>query len=246
MNLLDNLEEKAARFRRAAGRPLVTLSYAQSLDGCIAARPGEPLALSCRESQIFTHRLRAAHQSILVGIGTILADDPRLNVRLVEGRDPQPVVLDSHLRFPLHARLLQKGQQPPWIFTTQNADSQPWPALEQAGARLVCLPGDSAGRVSLPALLAYLAAQGVDSLMVEGGAQVITSFLAARLVDRVALTISPLFLGGLSAVQAPARPIISPASEPGSLFPRLKEWQSQRAGDDLLLWGVPGWEDRPL
>jgi 3,4-dihydroxy 2-butanone 4-phosphate synthase/GTP cyclohydrolase II len=89
------------------GRPFVTLAYAQSLDGSLAARRGEPLSLSGLESQKLTHRLRASHSAILVGISTLLADDPQLNVRLVEGENPQPVVLDSRLRTRFKARVFQ-------------------------------------------------------------------------------------------------------------------------------------------
>src|SRR5262249_24805677 len=83
------LVQKAAEHHRYTGRPLVTLSYAQSVDGSIAARPGQPLALSGAQSMTLTHQLRAAHDAILVGIGTVLADNPRLTVRLVEGKNPQ-------------------------------------------------------------------------------------------------------------------------------------------------------------
>src|SRR5262249_3832268 len=97
------LVQRAAAHPRRTGRPFVTLSYAQSVDGSIAARPGQPLALSGAQSMTLTHQLRVAHDAILVGIGTVLADNPRLTVRLVEGKNPQPIVADSHLRFPLSA-----------------------------------------------------------------------------------------------------------------------------------------------
>src|SRR3989304_8693232 len=92
---IDQLIAGAREHRQRLGRPLVTLSYAQSLDGCIAARAGERLALSGPESMRLTHRLRAAQDAILVGIGTVPADNPRLTVHLVQGQDPQPIVLDS-------------------------------------------------------------------------------------------------------------------------------------------------------
>src|SRR5512143_3712545 len=93
-------------------RPRITLAYAQSLDGSIAARSGGPLALSGTESMHYTHQLRAAHDAILVGIGTVLGDDPRLNVRLTGGPSPRPIVLDSSLRSPLTARCLEANRRP--------------------------------------------------------------------------------------------------------------------------------------
>ncbi|MCK4899238.1 MAG: RibD family protein, partial [Anaerolineales bacterium] len=103
---IDELLADAKADSQSAERPLVTLSYAQSLDGSIAVRRGSPLSLSSPEAMTLTHRLRAAHETILVGIGTVLADNPRLTVRLVEGRNPQPIILDSHLRLFLDANLL--------------------------------------------------------------------------------------------------------------------------------------------
>ena len=93
-------------------RPSVTLTYAQSLDGSITTQRGKPTAISGKESLLLTHQLRATHDAILVGIGTILADNPRLNVRLAVGPHPQPVILDSQLRFPLDAKLLQNKCSP--------------------------------------------------------------------------------------------------------------------------------------
>ena len=103
----------AAAHHARTGRPLVTLSYAQSLDGCIAAGPGQRLSLSGPEALMLTHELRAAHAAILVGIGTVLADDPRLTVRLVPGSHPQPVVVDSRLRIPDDCYLLRHGPRRP-------------------------------------------------------------------------------------------------------------------------------------
>src|SRR5512143_2126154 len=141
MAMADPLDGFADRVARSAdaGRPLGTLTYAQSLDGSIAARRDQRLELSGEESRVMTHRLRAAHAAILVGIGTVLADDPRLTARLVGGPDPQPVILDSHLRVPASARLLQNILKP-WIITTEAADPHRKGALEAAGARLITAP----------------------------------------------------------------------------------------------------------
>jgi 3,4-dihydroxy 2-butanone 4-phosphate synthase/GTP cyclohydrolase II len=135
MGILEQINaplHRAAAHRQRTGRPFVTLSYAQSLDGSIAARPGRPLALSGSKSMALTHGLRATHEGILVGIGTLLADDPRLNVRLVEGKDPQPIVVDSRLRFPPYANLLRNGRIP-WIATSAEADPERQAALEKIG-----------------------------------------------------------------------------------------------------------------
>ena len=225
---------KAGEHRRQSGRPLVTLSYAQSLDGSIAARPGRPLALSGSKSMALTHGLRAAHDAILVGIGTLLADNPRLNVRLVEGKDPQPVVVDSRLRFPPYANLL-RNCRPPWIAAGEDADRERQAALEETGARVLRLPSGANGWVDLTALLERLGEMGVDSLMVEGGAQIITSFLAARLVDQVVLTIAPMLVGGLRVMD-----YLGQAQ--GNCFPRLHRVSYQRLGEDLVLRGEPQWE----
>ena len=159
MELVQTWLAEAARQSESRGRPLVTLTYAQSLDGCISARRGQSTTLSAPQSQRMTHTLRARHDAILVGIGTLLADDPRLNVRLVPGADPQPVILDSYLRTPPGARLLQ-GQRKPWIFTGQYAPLAARHALEAAGARLVYLPLEEQGRLPLPGLLSTLARHG--------------------------------------------------------------------------------------
>jgi 3,4-dihydroxy 2-butanone 4-phosphate synthase/GTP cyclohydrolase II len=196
-----------------------------------------------------THRLRATHDAILVGIGTILADDPSLTVRLVEGKNPQPVILDSMLRFPLNAKLLQKNNIP-WIAhrlpdQAQEAERGFRPeraaALETLGVMLLPIPENTTGGLSLPVLLECLAEMGISSLMVEGGARVITSFLEAGLVDYTVLTVAPLFLGGLPAVEAHERHALHDIEETRPPFPvRLRDVGCERLGDDLVVWGEAG------
>src|SRR5258708_3330412 len=120
--LLHDLGQVRAR-KRPRERPFVTLAYAQSVDGSISIARGLRSALSGPESLRYTHALRAGHHGILVGVGTVLADDPELRVRLVEGRDPQPVIVDSHLSTPLHAKLLAQAGRRPWIGTTTGGES---------------------------------------------------------------------------------------------------------------------------
>ncbi|MDX1412632.1 MAG: dihydrofolate reductase family protein, partial [Candidatus Promineifilaceae bacterium] len=210
--------------------PFVTLSYAQSIDGSIAVRRGEPLAISGPESLKLTHKLRSRHQGILIGIGTVLADDPQLTVRLVNGNDPRPIILDSKLRFPLHARLLNNSRKP-WIFTAAQASHTRQAALESAGARVVRLPETDSGRVSLVELMSQLWQDNVHTLMVEGGASVISSFIAHKLVNHLVLTISPMFVGGL-------RSIASNRQQIGTLLPRIHHPRIQKLGEDIIVSGA--------
>ncbi len=201
--------------------PRITLSYAQSLDGSLTAVAGQPLELSGPESKLFTHQLRAAHDAILVGIGTVLADNPRLTAHRVGGPHPQPIVLDSRLRFPLNAQLLAHPRGV-WIATTAAAPANAQSELETKGAQIVRLPTTERGRVSLPALLGWLGESGIQSVMVEGGAEVITAFLLERLADRVALTLAPRFVGGLNALRLPCDV-------------RLQNIRYQILGDDIVI-----------
>lgn len=218
-------------------RPHITLTYAQSLDGSIAAyNSNTQTHISGKQSLAMTHQLRADHQAILVGIGTVLADDPSLTVRFAEGSNPQPVILDSQLRFPLDAKLLKNGALRPWIATTETADPKRQAALEEAGARVIWLPADSQGQVDLSALMQTLNHVGIENMMVEGGASVITSFLKAQLVDQLVLTIAPMMLGGLKAVGRLAQ---NGTAVP---FPHLHAPRYEKMGDDLVLLGDVVWQ----
>lgn len=181
-------------------RPYVTLSYAQSLDGSITTSRGRPLTLSSEESLTLTHRLRRRHDGILVGIGTVLADDPRLTVRRVEGPSPRPILADSRLRFPLEARMLETDAPNPWILTTDAADSGRRARLEDLGVRVFRVAATEKGWVDLEEGLERLATEGMESVMVEGGSRIITSVLAGRLADHLVLTVCSTMIGGLSAI----------------------------------------------
>jgi len=231
--LSNRLKEALLPSTPSSAHPFVTLAYAQSLDGSIAARRGEPMAISGQPSLLMTHYLRANHDAILVGIGTLLADNPRLNVRLVTGNAPQPVILDCQLRFPLDAKLLTCHESV-WVATTEYAPLSRQRALEALGVKVLRLPANRVGQVSLDALLPALRELGIRHLMVEGGANVITSFLTARLVNRLVLTIAPLLVGGLHAVHQ--------LDQRGSRsLPRLRNPQYEKLGEDLLLFGDVEW-----
>lgn len=212
--------------QRPAKRPWVSLCYAQSLDGCVTLQRGRPLVLSGAETQRLTHWLRSKHDAIVVGSGTVLADNPQLTVRLVEGQSPQPIILDSRLRTPPNARLIASHPRPAWIATAEPAEPARRAALEAAGATLLFLPQDKNGGVALTSLLDCLAQRGVSRLMVEGGAQVITSFLASGLVDVLCVTIAPVLLGGLHAVEQALPRLL-----------RLREVYIETLGEDVVVWG---------
>lgn len=183
-------------------RPHVTVSYAQTLDGRLATRTGSSQWISGPESLRLVHELRASHDAILIGVGTVLRDNPRLTVRLVAGRDPLRVIVDSTLRTPPDAAVLATGPaRGTLLAATANADPTRVAAMERLGATVLSLPTGEGGHVDLAALLAELSARGVRSLMVEGGARIITALLRARLVDRLVVTVAPKVLGvGIEAV----------------------------------------------
>jgi riboflavin-specific deaminase-like protein len=229
---LEGSEELAHRLER----PAVTLSYAQSLDGCISLGDGQPVPISGPEAMRVTHQIRAAHDAILVGVGTVLADDPQLNVRLAAGRNPQPVVLDTFLRIPNGCRLLKREKDWPWVAAGKQADPKRCAELERLGARVFLMESDSEGRIYLPELLSRLYRMGVQRLMVEGGAQVITSFLEQQLVDAVAVCVAPVYLGGLRA--AGSRLAVRDVQEPQEVCaPTLTEVVYESVGRDQMVWG---------
>jgi GTP cyclohydrolase II len=230
--LIEGISERASGFAKRFGRPFVTLCYAQSIDGSLAAVSGKPLALSGIESLKLTHRLRAAHGAIMVGIGTVLSDDPRLTVRHVAGRDPQPVVLDSRLRIPLGCGLMRDPERCVWVAAAEGFAPCRRQAVEDAGGRVFCAPATADGRVDLPAILSRLAENGIASLMVEGGVRVINSLMAARLVDYVVVTIAPVFVGGEPDVRLQTELLTGP---------RIEGFEHANIGGDLVLWGKPVW-----
>jgi 5-amino-6-(5-phosphoribosylamino)uracil reductase/diaminohydroxyphosphoribosylaminopyrimidine deaminase/5-amino-6-(5-phosphoribosylamino)uracil reductase len=215
-----------------AGRPTVTLSYAQTLDGRIATAGGSSQWISGPESLRLTHQLRAEHDAIMVGVGTVLADNPRLTVRLVDGPDPLRVIVDSRLRTPLDANVLAGDAAHGTILAiTDRAPSERRQAAQQRGASILVLPEDEAGHVQIAPLLERLAGRGVRSVMVEGGAGMLTAFLRARLVDRMVVTLAPKVLGrGIDAIGD---------LEIGDLANalRLADVVYERYGDDIVIDG---------
>ena len=210
---------------QADNRPFVTLSYAQGWGGSITTKQGQTVALSGPESKSLTHQLRTLHDGILVGIETVLSDDPQLTAREWRGENPQPIVLDTSLRMPESARLCRHPDRQCWILTTRShAD------IEYSGAELISLENTGTESVPLDSALQLLLDRGINSLMVEGGATVISSFLRARLVDVVVLTVAPVLLGGYRAIN-------DLGTDSLDELPCIDPLFTERLGNDLIVWG---------
>lgn len=187
-------------------RPLVRLKLASSLDGKIATADGESKWITGESARRAVHMMRARHDAVMVGVGTVLADDPDLTCR-IDGVRTTPIVrivVDSHLRTPLLSRLVvSAAHNPVWILHRKGADKQRHLAFEQSGVKLIELPGSSAG-VDLLAGMRMLAENGLTRILAEGGAALAAGLLRADLVDRLAWFHAPGVLGadGFSAVQA--------------------------------------------
>ncbi len=219
----------------ATGRPWVTVKAACSLDGKIATAGGESQWLTGEATRALGHRLRHQVDAIVVGIGTVLADDPQLTTRLPRGpcRDPIRIVLDSKLRIPLTACLLHlESPAPTWVATTGQAPPAKRRALEDLGARVLVLP-EVAGRVSLPDLLEFLGAQQVQSLLVEGGAEVLGAFFDQKLVHLFRFFYAPTILGGRAALGVVGGLGVHRLKEAS----RAQNLEIRRVGEDFLVSG---------
>jgi GTP cyclohydrolase II len=180
-------------------RPYVVLKYAQTVDGRIATRQGEAKWISSEAERRISHGLRAACDAVLVGVGTAIIDDPQLTVRMVPGRSPLRVVLDSTLRLPSTARVLD-DRAGTVVITTEPSSEQRRAALRARSVGVHVVEASPRG-VDLASALQTLRGLGVGSLLVEGGARVITSFFAEKLVDRLVVGIAPTIMGaGIDAV----------------------------------------------
>ncbi|MBS2022573.1 MAG: bifunctional diaminohydroxyphosphoribosylaminopyrimidine deaminase/5-amino-6-(5-phosphoribosylamino)uracil reductase RibD [Deltaproteobacteria bacterium] len=215
------------------GRPWVVLKAAATLDGALATAAGDSRWVTGEAARAEVHKLRDSLDAIVVGIGTALADDPRLNARLpehpekqfkgrtirgVQGRDPVRVVVDTHARLPPEARMLtQRSEAPTLVAVGPKAPVKRLRALEAAGAEIVRCELDRGGRVSLESLLAELAKRDLVSLLVEGGAALHGAFLESGLWDELLLFLAPKLAGkgaltwagfpGATAM-AQARPVV--------------------------------------
>ncbi len=219
------------RVRPRDDRPYVVLKFAQTLDGRIATSTGDAKWISTEAERTLSHALRASCDCVLVGIGTVMQDNPQLTVRMVAGASPIRVILDSTARVPLTAQVLG-ADAATTVLTTDRASAERCTALRRVGARVEIVESGADG-VDLPAALDRLRRSGVRSLLVEGGARVITSMLAAGVVDRIIVAVSPLIIGaGTEAVRGLGVTRIADGI-------RLVNRSMLPVGDDVLLaWDV--------
>ena len=183
------------------GIPLVTAKFAQTIDGRIATAIGNSRWISSAQSRRLAHKLRTTHDAIMVGAGTVLTDDPQLTVRLFRGRNPVRIIVDSRLIIPLDAAALTDQKTTPTIVaTTPRADAEKLSRLRDMGVE-VLTTGESKEGVDLRQMLEMLGQRGISSVLVEGGARIITSLLRLNLVDNLVIIIAPKIIGkGIEAV----------------------------------------------
>ena len=223
------------------GLPFVTLKLALSLDGRIATRTGTSKWVTGPEARARVHLLRAQHDAIAVGIGTALADDPRLTVRDAPGVSPLRVVFDTKLRLGPSSRLVESaGEIPTWVICGEDASMTAAEALTSRGVEIIRAPSAAEGRIDPEAALKLLAARGVVTLLIEGGAELAGSIVAGRLCDELHAFIAPILLG--------------PRGRPGAVdwagpdtpteAPRIANPRWELVGSDAYVHGVVQFPER--
>jgi len=235
------LAEEAERLNEAffthvrTGRPFVTLKVAASLDGKIATRTGESRWITGESARRRVHQLRNEMDAVLVGIGTVLRDDPLLTTRLeiADQRDPIRVVVDNLARLPLRAKAVNRASTAPTILAvSQMAPRTKLEALEREGVQVIVVES-SPRRVSLERLIEALGKRGILSVMIEGGAEINASALREGVVDKVLVFLAPILIGGKSTPTAVGGDGIESLTQ----AVRLRDVRIERFDGDILVEG---------
>lgn len=235
------LEQDAKKLNEAfftfirTGRPFVILKAAASLDGKIATQTGDSRWITGESARQHVHHLRNEVDAVLVGIGTILRDDPMLTTRLgrLDQRDPARVVVDNLARLPLRAQVINRASTAPTIVAvSEMAPRARLEALEREGAQPLVVPG-SPRRVSLAHLMDALGKMGFLSVMIEGGAEINASALQEGIVDKLLLFLAPILIGGKSTPTAVGGQGIETLRQAR----RVRDVRVERFGDDILIQG---------
>lgn len=233
------LAEEAKKLNEAyfhymtTGLPFVTLKQAASLDGKTATETGESKWITGEEARRDSHRLRALHDAILVGVGTVICDDPSLTVRYsIGGRPPVRIILDHDLKIPANAKVLRDEMAPTWIVTTQKAAEEKVRKLKRPHIEVIQLTNE---RIEIKPLLKTLGKRGITSLYVEGGAKVNGSFLQSGYFQKVVTYFAPLLIGGERAPTTFSGPGFLTLAE----SKKMKITKIERLGSDVKIVAVP-------
>ncbi len=219
-------------------RPFVTLKTASTLDGKIASADGDSKWITNKASREFVHTLRHQHQGIMVGVNTLLQDDPQLTTRLEDtGKHPVRIIIDSTLRTPLHAKVVTDKLAPTWIVTSEMSSKEKAEQLEQAGIRIFY--SGSRSRVDLPEAMKQLAEAGISSILLEGGGKLNGAMLESSLIDKMILFYAPKIIGG---IDAPSNFNFDGFSHMQDAL-QLDELQIERFGDDVCFIGYPNYKE---
>ena len=210
--------------------PFVVLKYAMTADGKIATATGESKWITGEGARIEVQRMRHRYMAVMAGIGTVLADDPMLNVRIVGLKSPVRVICDSNLRIPIDSNIVKTADKFRTIVAYVDGDADKGRFLQARGIELMYMPGED-GQVNLPGLVKSLGESGIDSIFVEGGGTLNDSLRQADLVDRVECFVAPKIFGGKDA----KTPVEGSGIDSITDALNLKLSGVQRIGDDVLL-----------
>lgn len=210
--------------------PFVTAKFACSLDGKISTVAGESQWISCPESRKFSHHLRDINDAIMVGVNTVIADNPSLTTRIDGGKNPVRIVVDSMARTPIDSKIIRDGQAKNIIAVTENAPIEKISALKNFGAEIFVAGRD---KVDLKILLEELARREITSVLVEGGGTLHYSMFENNLVDKIFAFIAPKIIGGKNSLTA----VEGKGFEKLSDVVQIKNLTSEKIGDDILLKG---------
>lgn len=211
-------------------RPFVVMKYAMTMDGKIASFTRASKWITEEETRNHVQQQRHRYSGIMVGVGTVLTDDPMLNCRIAGGKNPVRIICDTHLRTPLRSQIVTTAKEIPTILATCCTDSRKAANYEQAGCRILCL-SEQNGHVNLPQLMEKLGQEQIDSILLEGGGTLNWAALESRIVQRVQIYIAPKLFGGQEA----KTPIEGAGvSNPADAF-RLKNSALKKLGNDFLI-----------
>ena len=212
------------------GEPFVTMKYAMTMDGKIAAYTGLSKWITGTKAREHVHQQRVKNHGIMVGVGTVLADNPMLNCRRAEGRNPIRIICDTHLRTPLQSRIVSTAHQIPTILATCCEDKTRWDEYLREGCEILCV-GQRNGHVDLKELMQQLGKQNISSILLEGGGNLSWTALEMGIVQKVQAYIAPKLLGGALA----KTPVMGQGfSEPGKAV-SLNNSRITRLGEDFLI-----------